>query len=594
MSIQTENSNYSKWTAIIVILIIGYFVFNNGFPFIMSWDLFGHHSYLPLLFEHKSMVVDISYFERIQATYNNTPTLYQYVPLPDGNVMIKYTSGWALLMLPFYAIAEIWAGAGGFATDGFSFPYQTMIAIGAFTYFVLSVFLLRKLLLKFFEDKVVAMTILFVFFGTNFFFMQYASLGTSHNLEFFLITLMLLLTLRFHEKITLKNGVFLGLVIGLIALVRPPDVILSLIPIAWKSNAYGGLIGKLKYFFKNHLKIVLLTVLMVILAFAPQIIYWKISAGSLLMNSYANNPGEGFDWFTPYLLNVLFSFKKGWLLYTPIMFFALFGFYHWYKKDSQQGKIAIIVFLVFLYVVSCWTTWWYAESYSQRSMVDIYPLLSIAFGFFIAYAIKSKVKVFYFGVLLLLTGLNLFQTYQIQHGIIHGARMTKAYYFSTFGQKDAPSEAQLQLLSVDRDELEKYPISENDFKKVYEKDYIFDDFILSEKEPYTPIIDISPEQITSKEYFWLRATWKYDGTIAQLDGKIFTGMGMYKGQGYRWRGSNISQENFKLDTIRKEVVFEYISPHFRKQSDVIRLGVWNQYGTGIKILGVRIEGFEPK
>ena len=209
----------STVSILIVFLVIGYFTFNRGVPFILNWDLFGHHAYLANLFHHGTLdIPDLSFFEGIQEKYQNTNTLYQFVPLENGHFMIKYTAGWAILMVPFYAIAEVWASVGNYPKDGFSFPYQTLIAFGAFSYFIAGIFVLRKVLTYFFADKLVALLLILVVFGTNFFFMQFASLGISHNLEFFLVSLLLLFTIKFHQEISLRNGVLLGVIVGFIGL----------------------------------------------------------------------------------------------------------------------------------------------------------------------------------------------------------------------------------------------------------------------------------------------------------------------------------------------------------------------------------------
>lgn len=575
-------------------LVIGYFIFNNGIPFILTWDLFGHHAYLPLLF-HKGTVVahDLGYFEAIQQQYHNSSTLYQFVSLENGDFMIKYTSGWALMMLPFYAIAELWASLGHYPKDGFSFPYKVMIALGAFTYFILAMLVWRKLLLRFFSDRMTALLMVLTAFGTNFLFMQYASLGMSHNLEFLLVALMLLLTVRFHEKPTTARGIQLGLVIGLMGLVRPPDILLALLPLGWNYSQYGGFFAKVKHFFQQHKLTLLLTVISVLIAFSPQILYWKTVAGKYFMNSYANNPGEGFDWFTPYLLEVLFSFRKGWLLYTPLMLFAIAGFFCWRKIQPGQGNIALIAFLLFLYVISCWTTWWYAESFSQRSMVDIYPLLSIGLGFFLLRIREARSRHVWHALIGLFVALNLFQTYQITNGILHDSRMTKAYYFSVFGQTTAPTEAQRALLSIDREGANKQGFHPEGFRKCFSKSVSFGNLTLSQDTIYTPAIDLQPSEITSRPYFWTICTWKYEGSVKDLEGKIFTSCALYQEDAYSWTGISIADPAFRVDTLRKEVTTQYLSPHFRTRKDRIRVAAWLQSGPDIRIRSVKIEAFEP-
>jgi hypothetical protein len=64
-----------------------------------------------------------------------------------------------------------------------------------------------------------------------------------------------------------------------------------------------------------------------------QLIYWKLTTGRWLYYSYEE--GEKVRLFAPYLIPVLFSFKKGWLVYTPLMIFSILGLYSLYKKTKE-------------------------------------------------------------------------------------------------------------------------------------------------------------------------------------------------------------------------------------------------------------------
>jgi hypothetical protein len=307
-----------------------------------------------------------------------------------------------------------------------------------------------------------------------------------------------------------------------------------------------------------------------------------------------NNAGEGFDWFTPYTADFLFSFRKGWLLYTPIMLFAVIGLFIWRKKDTFHGNFIVIAFFVFLYVVSCWTTWWYAASFGQRAMVDIYPLLAIGFGFFILNLRSKLSKTIFISIGLLFTFLNLFQTYQLSKGVLHTHLMTKDYYLSTFGQLTPPSSEQLDLLLIDKNQAiydgfknpEKYKIC-------FTKKYMFPkNFELNDSIIFTPTIDLFPSDITQKDHFWLRTIWKYEGNYKQLEGKIFTAAAMYHNQSYAWNGRSVSDSLLRVDTLKKEIVFEYLSPDLRSKHDPIRISIWKQGDETVKVKSVLVEGFE--
>lgn len=587
----------SKWAVFLAVVLIGYLTFNHGIPFIMDWDLFGHNAYLPPLFHNGTWIAkDLGFFEQIQQKYGTNPQLYQFVLLENGNWMTKYTCGWQLLLTPFYLIAEIWAVSGGFPRDGFSWPYHCMLAFGAFAYFALGLIVFRKLLLRSFSDHITALVLLLVVFGTNFLFMQYASLGITHNLQFFLVSCLFLQTMRFHDAPTLRKGMLLGFILGMIGLVRLPDLLLALLPVCWNVTAYDGLWPKIRFFFGRHRSVVLATAAAAVLTLSPQLLYWKLVSGHWLMNSYANNPGEGFDWFTPYTAEVLFSFRKGWLLYTPLMIFAIAGFFNWRKHQRGNAHVALLTFLLFLYVVSCWTTWWYAESFSQRALVDIYPLLGIALGYFLTWLKGFRLRIVFGTLVALVFVFNLFQTFQMTRGVLHGSAMTKAYYWSTFGQTTPPTDAQRRLLLPNWGELytQGFQHKEN-FRKCYEKTVLMPaDFKLTAENIYTPAIDLQTAQISPKSFCWIRAIWKYRGNASQLEGKIFNAAALYKGKAYGWVGKNFMDSSLiEVDTLRHEVIFDYPSPHLRMRSDVVRVCLWSQSGPDLEIESVQIKCYEP-
>lgn len=584
----------SFWFLILAFLTILILTYKDGVPFILTWDTFGYSAYLPLGFiKHSFILHDLSFFEKVNETYHNTPSMYQFITLENGNVITKYTIGWSLVMSPFYFIADLWARWGNYPVDGFSLPYQYMMAFGSSFYTFLGLFFTRKVLLHFFNDIVATIVLFILVFGSNYFLIQFISLGSSHTLEFCFLAILLWLTIQFHQKTTLNKSIILGVIVGIIGLIRPPDLIFVLIPFFWNIRLFGGVKSKIIHYFKNERKNVIALCGSALVILSIQSIFWKITTGHFIINSYMNNAGEGFDWFTPYTIDLLFSFRKGWLLYTPIMFFGVIGLFIWRKKDPSHGNFLLIVFFIFLYVVSCWTTWWYAASFGQRSMVDIYPLLAIGFGFFILNMQSRLSRSLFMVIGVLFTFLNLFQTYQVSKGVLHVSNMTKDYYFSTFGQLSPPTSEQLDLLLIDKNQaVTEGFIHPEKYTRCYSKRISFPStFELNDSTIYTPTLDFLPSDISKKDHFWLRATWKYEGDYSQLEGKIFNAAALYHNRAYGWNGRGIGDPLLKVDTLKKEVIYEYLSPDIRSKHDPIRVGIWKQGGQPLKIRTVLVEGF---
>lgn len=583
---------YNSFTiGIFLTLLLGILIFRDGIINILTWDIMGYNSYLPLIFEKHSFNVDLAYFKTINDIYNNSSTLYQYVDLPNGNVFIKYTMGWAIFYTPFYFIAELWASWGGYPNDGFSYPYQVMALLGSFVYFVLSIVLLRKVLLLFFNEKISATVMLIICLGSNFFIMNTMGMGTSHHLIFMTVCIFILMTHKFHTKPSIRNAVFLGISVGLIALTRTPSVVIALFAVFYNYKNYGPTIfHKLGYFLKHKFIFVLITVFAALMTFLPQILYWKITTGNFLINSYANNPGEGMDWFTPYIFNVLFSFKSGWLIYTPIMFFSLIGLFFWVKEDRSNGLAGTITFAIFLYIVSCWTSWWYASHFGHRAMLDIYPILAIGLGFFL----KNYTKKWVFIPIILFVLLNLFQTYQYYKEIIRTDLMTKEAYWSLFLQTSPPTEDQRKLLAINPDEANNSILDISKFKLIYEDSLLFKGFVLSDKTIYAPGIELQLSKIKNVPNLLVQSEWRYEGTNQQLEGKIFNTHMKYGEIPYEWRGKQYNHEFIVHDTINKTVKNNYIAPNLRTKNDVLYTGLWAQYGDSIIINSLKVRVYEWK
>ena len=67
---------------------------------------------------------------------------------------------------------------------------------------------------------------------------------------------------------------------------------------------------------------------------AIQSVIYKLSTGYFWVYSYGE---EGFNFGSPHFIDILFSYKKGLFLYTPIYLIALLGLYFMYKKNKFEN-----------------------------------------------------------------------------------------------------------------------------------------------------------------------------------------------------------------------------------------------------------------
>lgn len=586
----------SKLILFLLIIFVSCFVFYGPIPSILTWDLFGHYFYLPMTFDQHSLVLsDLSYPEQINSTYKVAPTLYQFVQAESGNYFTKYTAGWAILQSPFYLLAEIWANFAGVKTDGFTYPYQVMIYLGSWFYAMLGLIFTRKVLLHFFKDSVTSLLLVLLVLGTNLFFMFFRSVGQSNIFAFFLVALLIHLIIRFYKNPNWRLASMLGVVWGLLVLVRPPDGIMGLLIFLWNIHSWQDFKNRFRWFVSEKRKLTVTLMLVFFITFLPQMLYWYSATGSLLINSYSNNNGEGFDFFDPYLLEFLFSFRKGWLVYTPLMIFAFTGAVVMIRKNVS-GRMMTVVAVLFLYVIASWTCWWYGASLSSRAAVDMYAICIVFIGFAINSIQKRGVKIAVGLLCAFFVFLNLFQTYQISNYILDHSFMTRQYYFSTFLQTSQPTEEQSALLAFDRERAYTEGFSENE--QDYTATILLEETFsvaqnLNQSNEYAVEYFLPAKQYVKKSHCWIKITWFYEGDLNSLAQTIFYVATVHRSDLYGWQGYAIQNESVFKDSVNKSVSFMYLTPNIRTKKDRLLFGAMNNSQTTSIFTGRKIEFFEP-
>jgi hypothetical protein len=170
----------------------------------------------------------------------------------------------------------------------------------------------------------------------------------------------------------------------------------------------------------------------------PQLLYWKMNTGDWIYYSYND---EGFFFNDPRIWEGLFSFRKGWLVYSPIMILSLFGMLTLFNREyAPKFKLVVPLFLgLNLYIVFSWWCWWYGGSFGSRPMIDTMAIMSIPFAGFVAVMSNWKItKILTTFLIVAFIGLSQFQTLQYRRGIIHWDSMSKDTYKMIFGKLHVP------------------------------------------------------------------------------------------------------------------------------------------------------------
>ncbi|HSI90824.1 MAG TPA: hypothetical protein VK927_06870 [Adhaeribacter sp.] len=407
--------------------------------FIVSWQYYqadrksviwsdaeGYYIYLPAVF--------------IYDGFEEVPTISgQITPYKDSDkIYTKYTCGVAIMQSPFFLLAQGVSYVAGKDTSGFTSLNNLVIRIAAIFYLVWGIILLRNYLEKRFRPLAVFVAIQALLWGTNLFHYTIREPGMSHVYLFFLFSVFIVFTPRFLQNPSAKNMVRLGLLLGLITLIRPTNCLIVLYLLLYNVYSFNGLLARLKLFL-SRFKTLWLVPLMMFVVFIPQFIYWHYISGSFIIYSYNQ---EGFIyWNDPRILKVLFDVQNGWLLYSPVAVLALAGLV-WgiFKRETGFIPVALLIML-FTYIFSSWWAWWFGGAFGHRCFVEFYSFLALPFAYFMHRIFKIKQPVLTSFVLLLIAGL-VFYNLRLTHLYVppwdgddwtwerYGAVLEEAFYLN--------------------------------------------------------------------------------------------------------------------------------------------------------------------
>ena len=417
---------------------------------VTTWDALGYYFYLPSIFIYHDFK-KLDWFPEIDKKYSvSGGKAYQFTACKNGNYVFKYLGGIAIMEFPFFITGHLIAGSSGYQQDGFSPPYQFAIAFGAIIYFIMALFLLRKILLKYFNDSVTALTLLLMVLASN--IIQYISIdgAMSHSYIFPMYVLVLYFTMKWHEKPSIFWASLIGVIVGLASISRPTEAVMLFIPLLWGTQSRESSAEKWKLVRLNKIHLLFLAVFG-FLAVLPQLIYWKLATGSFIFDV-----GSKWEFLSPHF-RVLFGWENGWFIYTPVTVFFLLGMLF---MGNYPFRYSVIVFcLLNIYIIIAWHDWQYGATYSCRALTQSYPVFALPFAAFIDRIKTRKWRYLFFLFGLYSIVVNLFQIWQYNKTILHYRDMNRKYYCSIYLN---PHPTPMNMSLLDTYEMLR---SEKDFKK---------------------------------------------------------------------------------------------------------------------------------
>jgi hypothetical protein len=320
------------------------------------------------------------------------------------------TIGSAILWAPFYAIADAGvraARAMGSATpaDGYSPPYISAVCIGSAIYGLLALLLAwcasRRVLVAagLPATPYAALAAWAVGLGTPLLFYMYVAPGFAHATSAFVVSAFVLTWLVVRDRWTPAGLVVLGIIAGLMAMVREQDAFIVVGP----AIDFGWTVVR-----ERRWRAVWAAAAG---AVAAAIVYAPQAAAYLAINGRLGpSPlvSRKMTWTSPHAAGVLFSPEHGLFFWTPLAIVAIAGLVALAAGGSARrpgerqpdrgdapfrigiGLLAIV--LVQVYLAGSVESWTVAGAFGQRRFVAMTSPFVIGLAVAGAHVARSKAR----------------------------------------------------------------------------------------------------------------------------------------------------------------------------------------------------------
>lgn len=305
---------------------------------------------------------------------------YPIAHIADGRVVNPTPFGIAILWFPFYIIAHIVTlSLNGFGlnipANGISTLYLASIIFSTWCYGILGILFCYKLCRNHFPIFISAVVVISVFCSSSLLYYLVFDPFFAHIGSFFSITSFIFYWNKTRINRTLLSWLFLGLLSGLMILVRWQNCIFAFILLVDFVES-----GIKSYQTKDFIAIkklglnAILYTAIVFLILIPQFLFWNLFYGKFITIPQ----GSRFIlWQYPMLSEILFSSRNGLFSWNPLAWFGFIGFIFYYKKDRRLTIYLLLMFLLMLYINSCVADWWGGGGFGMRRFDGFIILLSL-------------------------------------------------------------------------------------------------------------------------------------------------------------------------------------------------------------------------
>ena len=333
---------------------------------------------------------------------------------PTGHVRSYMPVGPGLVWAPAFLLVSgtVWLAdslGANYPLDGYGRAFQAAAAFSGVIAAAIGSWLAFLSASALFDRRPAIWATLAVWLSSSALYYSLISPTYSHAASMLAVGAFWLAWMRSMERQTVARYGMMGVLAGVAALMRWQDGVLLLLPVIdalrhWRRGTTGSVAARLAALAVGTL-----------VGFAPQIAFWTIVYGQ----PFALPQGPAFmKWTEPALWSVMFSNRRGLVMWTPIIALSLVGLVPLFRRDRFIAFSALTFFLISWYVNAAVADWWAGEAFGARRFLSCYPVFVLGLAaLFNSWRSKSAVYAGVTGAFVLYTLLLLVQYQAFMHGL---------------------------------------------------------------------------------------------------------------------------------------------------------------------------------
>ncbi len=253
---------------------------------------------------------------------------------------------------------------------GMSYPELLLTSLASPVFGLGALLLIYLLCREFYSRRISLLATAGYWLASPLIFFTFAWNGWPHPFNTCLIALFLLIWRRTGPGRSVGEYGLLGLVGGILILIRPTNAILVIFPLAdvvlnirstkspWSKQLAGPLLGLAAAVF----------------VFSPQLTLWKSLSGSFFSGPY-REVGDFFDWLHPDFSGPLFATSQhGLFAWSPLLLPAILGLWWFARRERRTGILMALFAFLHLFVYASWSVWWSGIGFSNRFFIELSPV----------------------------------------------------------------------------------------------------------------------------------------------------------------------------------------------------------------------------